>query len=388
MTATWRLDFCRQRGVGVRVLRLGEPRTSEAQAAARAYPGPVTDLDDPRPADLVIDALFGGGFRPGTKPEVAEWSQANHRVLAVDLPSGLDPATGEVPDVSFTAERTVTFGALRLGHVLGEGPDRCGLVSVADIGLGEPRPTLRLAEATDAELPSRSRQSHKWSAGSVLVVGGAKGMTGAALLAARAALRFGAGAVGVAVPPESAQIAAAAAPDLLHHSFDLLPDRYQVLLVGPGLGSEHQDWARGLITRWPGPVVADADALASVVPRTDLVVTPHAGEFERMSGSKPSFATAATLAENLGATVLLKGNPTFIAGGGIPWLVDSGGPELATIGTGDVLAGMVAALLANGLSPEAAALSAAFWHGRAGAALAATETVTAPGLLDEIGRWR
>ena len=152
--------------------------------------------------------------------------------------------------------------------------------------------------------------------------------------------------------------------------------------LGPVWEATHQDRVRALIARWPGPVVADADALPSVVPRPDLVVTPHAGEFERMSGVKPSFATAATLAENLQGTVLLKGNPTFVASNSVPWLVDSGGPELATIGTGDVLAGMVAALLANGLSPERAALSAAFWHGRAGVdAGGAERRLPPPGFL-------
>lgn len=381
-------QLLRQRGVGVAIYRLGEPRTEAAKAAAGRYAGPVRELGEVVSCDLVIDGLFGGGYRPGIKPEVVEWMRGKSPVLAIDLPSGLDPATGEVAEEAFTADRTVTFGALRLGHLLREGPERSGSVDVVDIGLAEPEPSLWLVEEQDAALPKRPGTAHKWSAGSVLVVGGALGMTGAALLTGRAALRFGAGAVGVLVPEEAHVVAATAAPEMLHHQFEAIPDRYQVLAIGPGLGDQHQDWARKVIKEWAGPVVVDADALALVEPRPDLVVTPHAGEFKKMTGQSAEHDGAAHLAERFGAVVVLKGNPTFIAAGGVPRVVTSGGPELATIGTGDVLAGMIAALLANGLTPVDAAVSAVYWHGRAGSSLAQRETVTAPGLIEEIGRFR
>lgn len=214
-------------------------------------------------------------------------------------------------------------------------------------------------------------------------------MTGAAVMAARAALQFGAGAVGLAVPDSAAGVAAANAPDLLHHRLEDLPDRYRVLVIGPGLGHEHDDLASKLIATWSGPVVVDADAL-SLVCESDpkLVLTPHAGEFERLGGGEPSPENALALARRLEATVLLKGNPTVVAAAGQPWIVNTGGPELATIGTGDVLAGMIGALLAQGLEPAVAARTAAFWHGRAGAQLASRTTVTAPALIEEVGRLR
>jgi hydroxyethylthiazole kinase-like uncharacterized protein yjeF len=224
-------------------------------------------------------------------------------------------------------------------------------------------------------------------------------MTGAAVMAGKAALGFGAGAVGLAVPAEAADVAAAAAPELLHYSIDDLPMRYDVLVIGPGLGLERADLVTKTLSTWEGPMVIDADALAAIAPervfgdqaiglRSRTVVTPHAGEFERLTGRPPSYSGARELADRIGATVLLKGNPTFVTDGGVPWLVNTGGPELATIGTGDVLAGMTAALLAGGHDPAVAGRAAAYWHGRAGADLARTRVVTALRLVEEIGEVR
>jgi ADP-dependent NAD(P)H-hydrate dehydratase / NAD(P)H-hydrate epimerase len=386
----------RQRGVGVEVLMLAAPGSDAARTAldrARGAGVPIFPLGSPHPADLVIDALFGGGFRAGLPAVVNHWIESRPRVLAVDVPSGLDPASGEISEGAFEATRTVTFHALKVGHVVGSGPDVCGVVSVADIGLVGGEPELLLAEESDAPRPARSRTAHKWSAGSVLVVGGSMGMTGAAVLAGKAALGFGAGAVGLAVPEDAAQVAAATAPELLHYPIDDLPGRFDVLLVGPGLGVDRADFAAKLLSDWDGPVVVDADALAAVASDRPLggrgaVVTPHGGEFERMTGRPPTHAAARELGAGIEATVLLKGNPTFVSDGGVPWVVNTGGPELATIGTGDVLAGMVAALLAAGEDPVVAARSAAYWHGRAAADLARTRSVTALGLCEEIGAVR
>jgi hydroxyethylthiazole kinase-like uncharacterized protein yjeF len=168
--------------------------------------------------------------------------------------------------------------------------------------------------------------------------------------------------------------------------------RFDVLVLGPGIGRGRGGLIEELLTRWDRPVVLDADGISGatlelLAARTaPTVVTPHAGEFERLTGMEPDPSAAFALAEDLDAVVLLKGSPTFI-GGRDRWAVDSGGPELATIGTGDVLAGMVGALIARGLTPEVAARSAAFRHGRAGAELASITSVTAIGLLDVIGRW-
>jgi ADP-dependent NAD(P)H-hydrate dehydratase / NAD(P)H-hydrate epimerase len=392
----------RERGAGVEVLSLAEPGTEPARNArsrARAAGVPISALRSPHPTDLVIDALFGGGFRSGMPRLVNEWIDTAPSVLAVDVPTGLDPASGAIADKAFRATRTVTFHALKVGHMIGSGPDVCGVVTVADIGLEDGDPELLLTEEGDALRPSRSRTAHKWSSGSVLIVGGGPGMTGAAVMAGKAALGFGAGAVGLAVPEEAAGVAAAAAPELLHYSIDDLPMRYDVLVIGPGLGTERADLVTKILSTWEGPMVIDADALTAIAPdrlvgdqatglRSRTVITPHAGEFERLTGRPPSYSGARDLANRIGATVLLKGNPTFVTDGGVPWLVNTGGPELATIGTGDVLAGMTAALLAGGHDPVVAARAAAYWHGRAGADLARTRVVTALRLVEEIGEFR
>ncbi|HKX74294.1 MAG TPA: NAD(P)H-hydrate dehydratase [Acidimicrobiia bacterium] len=388
--------YLARRGVDVAVRALDEPRTDVSRAAQRAAltaglrTAPLTDLIE---ADLVIDALFGGGFRRGLPDEVKSWLDSPAPVVAVDVPSGLDAGTGRVEDEAFSAQRTVTFHARKTGHVLGQGPDLCGDVEVADIGLQGGDPTYWLAEEADAPLPVRPRTAHKWSAGSVLVAGGAPGMVGAALLAGRAALHLGAGAVGVAVPAEASATAQAAAPELLHYSLDQLPERFQVLVVGPGLGPGREETVRTLLNTWRGPVVVDADALTAIDPgrrldRGPVVATPHQGEFRRLAGEDPTPEAATKLSQATGVIVLLKGNPTWIADGSTPVLVTSGGAELATIGTGDVLAGMLGALLAAGQPPEVAARSAAYWHGRAGADLARHQRVTANALATHIGRFR
>lgn len=388
--------YLRRRGIGVRVHAFADPRTQPAKDAHRRAQVEGVRFD-PMAArgdvDLIIDALFGGGFRQGLPPEVKPWLEHPAPVLAVDVPSGLDPGTGQVVDECFTAHRTVTFHALKTGHLLEQGPDRCGEVDVADIGLLGGVPTYFVVEVADAPLPERPRTAHKWSTGSVLVVGGAPGMLGAAVLAGRAALHFGAGAVGLAVPAESAAAAAAAAPELLQYQITSLPERFQVLLIGPGLGESHGDLVRRLLVEWRGPVVVDADALAAIDTSKPtrpgpLVATPHHGEFQRLTGQNPTPEAAAEVASSTGLVMLLKGNPTWVTDGSTPWAVSSGGPELATIGTGDVLAGMVASLLSAGLPSLFAARSAAYWHGVAGADLARSETVTADSLSRYVGRFR
>ena len=402
----------RRRGVDVRILSLKPPRTPAARwAADRAVAAgvPIEDMaGSPPEVDLVIDSVFGGGFRGRCPASLLAWMDCPAPVLAVDFPSGLDPTTGEVTDRCFTARRTVAFHALKTGHVLGEGPDRCGEVEVADIGQTGEKPTLLLAEADDCPRPGRRRTAHKWNAGSVMVMGGSRGMTGAGLLAARSALGAGAGAVGLMVPRRCQSVVAGAAPELLTYGVgeaehfeapgvDVCLEkaaRFDVAVIGPGIGRTPttREWARGVITGWDGPLVVDADALWACDPKLlsaragPTVVTPHQGELAALMGPGAGPAEARELA-GLGMVVLAKGNPTLVCDPSRTWLVREGGPELATIGTGDVLAGWVAALWARGLTPETAARSAAFWHGRAGARLAARRTVTAELLAGEVGRW-
>lgn len=382
--------FLRARGADVTIHQIGQPKTAHLRTRfaraldAGARPAAVEELRSP---DLVIDAVFGGGMRAGLPAGLRSWIARHTPVLSIDVPSGLDPLTGEPGADCFTADRTVTFHALRTGHLLGQGPDRCGAITVADIGLHGGDPTFLVVEAEDAPRPPRPRTAHKWSAGSVLVMGGGRGMVGAAVLAARSALRFGAGAVGVSSP--DVELVQAAAPELL--AVDDLPSRYKVLVVGPGLGGAAADFVLGVIED-PRPAIFDADALGHL--SIDLlrrrlgptILTPHAEEFRRLTGEEPSPEAARFLALETRTVVLLKGNPTFVTDGGVPWVVTSGGPELATIGTGDVLVGMIAALIGRGLDTVGAARSGAFWHGVAGAELARSGTVTADMLADEIRR--
>lgn len=207
-------------------------------------------------------------------------------------------------------------------------------------------------------------------------------------MAGRAALHFGAGAVGVASPEPEA--VAALGPELLTPALDGLDDllaRYDVVVVGPGLG-EQPDLVERVLTG-AERVVVDADALQSVqslaASAGEVVVTPHAGEFARLTDEAAGPDSARQVAEEIGGVVLLKGSPTFVTGGGVPWVLRSGGPELATIGTGDVLAGMIAALWARGLDPLTAARSAAYWHGVAATDLDTETTVTADRLAEYVG---
>jgi hydroxyethylthiazole kinase-like uncharacterized protein yjeF len=403
--------YLQQRGVQVTVHALGYPRGdySPARVAAiRAVAAgvKVVDLDAPEPADLVIDALFGVGFR-GELPALAvPWLDHDAPVLSVDVPSGLQAGTGLVEGHAFVATATITFHAFKPGHLLGEGPERCGVVDLVDIGLRGGEPELRLCEFEDAPVPQRSRAAHKWSVGSVAVVGSSRGMVGAGVLAAQAALNAGAGSAAVVCPGAMQPQVAAMTPGLLskglgtgdHFSADDVTaaleytDRFDVLVLGPGLGVDN-GFAREIVTKRQGKLLIDADGLNNLggleplaARRGPTIITPHAGEFSRLTGEEASYIAAMRVPDETGAIVLLKGNPTFVLGAE-QWVVTAGGPELATIGTGDVLAGVVSALWASGLDGETAARSGAFWHGIAGADLASRRTVTATELVHTVGEF-
>ena len=401
--------YLAQRGAQVTVYALGYPRGDES-AARKAYVRAlaaglgVVDLGGPEPADLIIDALFGVGFRGELPEDVLPWLEHPAPVLAVDVPSGLLAGNGEVSGAAFAADATVTFHALKPGHLLGEGPERSGLIEVVDIGLKGGEPELRLCETIDAPIPKRPRTAHKWSAGSVVVVGSARGMVGAGVLAGRSALHAGAGSAAVVCPGAMQPQVAALSAGLLtqglgtgdHFGIEDVEavldyaDRFDVMVLGPGLGAD-TGFTREVVARRSGSLLIDADGLNNLGGLESLaerdqptIITPHAGEFRRLTGEDATYRAAMTVPDATGAIVLLKGNPTFVLGAE-QWAVTSGGPELATIGTGDVLAGVVAAFWASGLNGEVAARSGAYWHGVAGAELAAVRTVTAEHLSYAVG---
>jgi len=381
------------RGVDIEVQALALPKAPEAVDAAKkaqAAGVKMTELGPPSECDVVIDALFGGGVRSGLPSEVVAWMGATAPVVAVDYPTGLDPDTGRVKDAAFVAVETVTFSTVKTGHVRGDGPDFCGVVTVADIGINGGRPCMHIAEESDAPRPRRRRSAHKWSAGAVLVVGGSTGIVGASVLAGRSALAFGAGTVVVASP--RAEVAHQTAPQL--PALDLAASaervgRFDVVIAGPGLAAE--DVAAALpVVRSASKVLLDAGGiLPEVLDATDgeVIATPHQGEFKRIAGVGGGAYSTRALAAGKGITVLLKGSPTLVTDGGLPTLVTSGGPELASIGTGDVLAGMIGALWARGLTAPAAAVSGAYWHGVAAADLAGKRAVTADALADHIAAY-
>ncbi len=402
--------YLMRRGAAVTVHSIGYPRGDGSAARAAAVAATrsgvqVRDLEEQEPVDLVIDALFGVGFRGSLPDGVVPWTETNTPVLAVDLPSGLDATTGEASGPVFTATRTVTFHALKTGHILGVGPEHSGAVSVVDIGLTGEQAELRIFEESDLVNPGRPRDAHKWSVGSVVVVGGAPGITGAALLTATGAQAGGAGAASVVCPGGVQQVYAFRRPGVMTAGIGTgdrfgvddaaavlaAADRYDVMVLGPGLGPVPPGFVAAVAGGWRGPLVIDADGLNALSGVAALdhrpgptVITPHAAEFGRLTGEQATYQAAAKVATSVGITVLLKGNPTFVLGNE-KWVIRSGGPELATIGTGDVLAGVIAARWAGGQDPETAARSAAYLHGVAGARLAERETVTAETLVAEIG---
>lgn len=388
--------YLKSRGAAVRVFALAEPKTALAKVAAEhavSMGVPITELRSPVQCDVVIDALFGGGARGGLPDEVVTWMGTDAPVVAVDYPTGLDPDTGKVEEAAFVAAETVTFSTLKTGHVRGAGPEHCGRIAVADIGIEGGAPSMYIAEESDAQRPRRERTTHKWRAGAVLVVGGSTGLIGASILAGRSALEFGAGTVYLA--SSQVELVQRIAPQLPALEIDNALDqvaRFDVVVAGPGLSPDDAELARPILEK-AGSLVLDAGALtptlleAARANDSEVLITPHDAEFGRVAGIGVGSYSIRSFARKMGVTVLRKGNPTMISDGGLPILVNTGGPELASIGTGDVLAGMIGALWSRGLSPVDAAVSGAYWHGIAGATLARSRSVTAERLVGQIGRY-
>jgi NAD(P)H-hydrate epimerase len=334
-------------------------------------------------AHLVVDAAFGTGFRGEYRaPSLA----GDPSVLAVDIPSGVDGLTGEPAAGVLAADRTVTFAALKPGLLLGAGASLSGEVSVADIGLDVSGARAHLVTDADvtAWLPRRARSAHKWQS-AVGIVGGSPGLEGAAALTASAALRAGAGYVrwsspgGVPGWVKPLEVVGVEIP-ATGWSATVLDDhrRFRAIVVGNGLGlgADQEADVATLVAGSEVPVVVDADAItllggdAARCARPHTIFTPHEAEFERLSGHRPRpdrIADVRELARHLGAVVLLKGPATIVADPtGEVLISNSGDARLATLGSGDVLTGIIAALCASGLEPFRAAAAAAYLHGAAG----------------------
>ena len=368
-------------------------RVAAATLAARGVKVRVFEADDcPAelpPADLVIDAAYGTGFHGvWNAPEVGDTP-----VLAVDVPSGIDALTGAALGPVLAATRTVTFAALKPGLLLPPGSELAGAVELADIGLAdevEAHAHAHLVQTADvaAWLPVRSADAHKWRA-AVRVVAGSSGMTGAAKLAAHAALRAGAGMVhlsspGTIVTDPPVEVVQVRLPVVGWGQAVLdTIDRFHALVVGPGLGREDSTSAeaRRLVVESPVPVVVDGDGLFAMAWNADgaaallrarstpTVLTPHEGEYALLAGAPVGhdrLVAARRLAADTGCVVLLKGPATVVADPeGATLVVTAGDQRLATAGTGDVLSGIIGALLAQGLDAFHAAAAGAWLHGQA-----------------------
>ncbi len=370
-----------EEGWPVAVAALAPPQAgSDAAEAARGWHGsivPFAAVEAARAA-LVIDAVFGAGLSRDISADVADTLRAARQLVAVDVPSGVDGATGAVRGYAPQAALTVTFFRLKPGHLLLPGSTLCGELLLADIGMpAGVMPDVRtfLNAPTLWQVPTPSPEGHKYSRGHVTVLGGAT-MTGAARLAADAARRAGAGMVTIAAQG-NAPVYRAGSPGLIVSEAplpELLADpRRHVWVCGPGLGVDAAKTALPVLLAGGRSVVVDADALTACAGNPDVlrgaaVLTPHAGEFARVFGSigDDRLAAARTAAARTGAVVLLKGSDTIIAApDGRAAINASAPPWLATAGAGDVLAGIIAGLLAQGMPCWEAAAAAAFLHGRA-----------------------
>ena len=357
--------------------------------------------------DLIIDALYGTGFSGQPKGIAAEiFNLVNNcrtPVVSVDLPSGLNATTGMVEGSAIRADLTVALGFLKTGLLLYPGREYCGKITLVDIGiphsLARHIKRYQTTERVLDLLPSRPAWGHKGTFGHCLVVAGCAAYAGAAYLTAMALLRTGAGLVTLAVPQSIAsrytpsEIIIHPIPELSSSGYfdtasiepllNLLPGK-DVLILGPGLGRSPQleQVVQSLINNWQGPLLLDADGINNLTDRTCLanipvsikrrwVFTPHPGELARLIDSEPAainqnrIELASETAQQLGVNLVLKGAPTVIAGNGRVYLNSTGNAALATAGTGDVLSGIIGALLGQGMDPYLAAVAGVYIHGKA-----------------------
>jgi hydroxyethylthiazole kinase-like uncharacterized protein yjeF len=417
-----------ERGFPVRVALLGERGTlkDDAAEAARRWQGRTATATPEQLAGcgVIVDALFGAGLDRPVEGQaaamIAAINASDAPVIAADLPSGINGTSGAVMGVAVKAEETVTFFRRKPGHVLLPGRLHCGKVRVVDIGIPEavlgrigPRLWVNCPELWAKQFKIPKADAHKYARGHAVVVSGGLSSTGAARLAARAALRAGAGLVTLASPREALAVNAAASTAVMVRQVDgadelsaLLADRrLNAIVLGPG-GGVGQATRAMVLAALAGEraVVLDADALTSFAeaPETlfsaiktkfsendphvsrEIVLTPHEGEFTRLFGnvvkhieSAGKYERAISAADLAGATVLLKGPDTVVAApDGRAAIAENAPAWLATAGSGDVLAGLIAGLLAQGMPAFEAACAAVWLHGEAG-------NKAGPGLISE-----
>ncbi len=388
--ALWAATFLRRRGASASAILLNPDHTHPAALAAFRRAGGRVVNGLPGGTDLVIDGVVGisgtGPLRPAAAEVFVAVEAAGIPVVAVDIPSGIDVATGAITGPAVRAALTVTFGGLKPVHALAD----CGRVELVDIGLDLPGTDLIGLDAADvkARWPTPGPRDDKYTQGVVGVAAGSSVYPGAAILCSGAAVAATSGMV---------RYAGSAAAEVVSHWPEVVAaptvhtaGRVQAWTIGPGLGTDEAAVnALMFVLNTDLPVIVDADALTILAEHPHLVgerdaptvLTPHAGEYARLAAgaglATPSVgadrvAAARRLADKLGATVLLKGNVTVIAeGGGPTYLNPAGGSWAATAGSGDVLSGIIGALLASGLPPTQAAAAAAFVHARAANASAA-----------------
>jgi ADP-dependent NAD(P)H-hydrate dehydratase / NAD(P)H-hydrate epimerase len=380
------------------------------EAGGRVEPFAASLVEE---ADVIVDALFGTGFKGAVEGKPAgaiETINASRiPVVSADIPSGVDGDTGRVEGEAVNAKITVAMGAEKIGTAVGAGAALAGRVIVADIGIPVEPSSAFVIEGEDvrAALPRRKAEAHKRSGGAVAVLTGSSAMTGAAVLAAKGAVRMGAGYATVGGTPEVVEVVQSALPEVLAQrvaeqdhlgpqalaGFSDVIARADALVIGPGLGrgDDQLDLMEKVLAEVDCPIVIDADGLNVLSKNTHelearalpTVLTPHPAELARLLESSAGdiqadrVSAARKAAASFGCVVLLKGFRTVIARPDGRVVVNpTGGPELATAGTGDVLAGAVGALLAAGLDPFEAAWAGAFVHGLAGSIAAGRLGVT------------
>lgn len=397
--------LAQQAGYQVQVFA-ASPCTDLAQLAAHAWHDcggtshPLTAFNATHieQTDVVVDALFGSGLNRSVTDQFADCiavlnTQPRHcRVFSIDVPSGLDSDTGQPCSIAVRADYTLSLIGLTPGLVTGQAAHYCGHIELAELGIAScllpQQPVLEVIDAATVleALPARVKTAHKGDFGHVVVIGGGPGMSGAAVLAGHAALRCGAGKVSIACHPASQLTIDVAHPELMVHAMtdnvSLLLSQADVVVIGPGLGQS--EWAQQLVIAvadWTGTVVWDADglnllaALALSKPaNSEWVMTPHPGEAGRLLQTSTAaveqdrWHALTQICQNFQAHALLKGAGTLVKLATHPagWVCRRGSPALATGGSGDVLSGVVAALLAQRFPIPDALIAAVWLHAVAG----------------------